>query len=86
MLKEKEKPNKTGSTNDVKQRVQLDLSEKMCELIDQLANDTGASSRAEVIRRAISLYGILCDEKNSGKRIELIDPKDSSIRERLLLP
>ena len=72
--------------NDPKQRVQLDLTDKMCRLIDSLAVDTGAASRAEVIRRAISLYGILCEEKKAGKRIELIDPKNKRVRERLILP
>ena len=73
-------------TKEQKLRVQLDLTDKMCALIDWLAEETGAASRAEVIRRALSLYGILCQEKQAGKRIEVIDPSNPRIRERLILP
>lgn len=67
-------------------RIQLDITSKMLELIDLLECKTGSATRAEVIRRAISLYGILCEEKWAGKRIEIIDPKNSKVREKLILP
>lgn len=69
-----------------KVRVQLDLHPEMMVLIDRLVEQTCSASRAEVLRRAISLYAILLDEKQAGKRIEVIDPKHKKIRERLILP
>jgi len=67
-----------------KQRFQFDLSPKMAELLDRLVADTGAATRAEVLRRAISIFGMLCDETSAGKRIEIADPKTGA-RDRLLV-
>jgi metal-responsive CopG/Arc/MetJ family transcriptional regulator len=67
-----------------KQRVQLDLSPKMAELLDDLVNRTDAASRAEVIRRAISIYNLLLLETEKGKRVELSGPRHGD-RERVLL-
>jgi Arc/MetJ-type ribon-helix-helix transcriptional regulator len=68
-----------------KLRVQLELSEKMRELIDRLVVETEASSRAEVIRRALSIYAIVLDEAAAGKRVEVVDTQTKE-RERLILP
>jgi hypothetical protein len=67
-----------------KLRFQFDLTPKMALLLDRLVAETGASTRAEVLRRAISIFGLLCDESSSGKRIEVADPK-TGIRERLIV-
>lgn len=68
-----------------KRRVQLDLSPKMCELIDRLAERMDASSRAEVVRRAVSVFAILLEEHDRGQRVEVIDPKTGE-RQRVMLP
>lgn len=67
-----------------KQRVQLDLTPKMSDLLDDLVGRTDAASRAEVIRRAISIYNLLLLETEKGKRIEIAGPR-SGDRERVLL-
>jgi len=68
-----------------KRRVQLDLSAKMCSLIDRLVERMDASSRAEVVRRAVSVYAVLLDEHDDGKRVEVNDTKTGE-RQRVVLP
>ena len=66
-----------------RQRIQLDLTPKMADLLDDLVERTGAASRAEVIRRAISVYNLLLLETEKGRRIEVAGPRGE--RERVLL-
>jgi metal-responsive CopG/Arc/MetJ family transcriptional regulator len=67
-----------------KMRIQFDLTPTMAELLDRLVEETGAATRAAVMRRAISIFALLWDENREGKRIELVQPK-SNVRERVLL-
>jgi len=66
-------------------RVQLDMSLKMFDLISELESRIDASSRAEVLRRATSVFAVLLDALDEGKRIEIFDPKTGQ-RERLVVP
>ncbi len=51
---------------DGKQRIQLDMSHRAVERLDQIKEDTDASSRAEVIRNALAVYGYLLDRRAQG--------------------
>jgi metal-responsive CopG/Arc/MetJ family transcriptional regulator len=42
----------------------LSLTPRLSELLDQLVKDTGASSKAEVLRRALGIYGYLVENAN----------------------
>ncbi len=80
---------KTATTKSLNKRLQLDLTDEMRELVSELADDTGASTRAEVVRNAISVYAALVGEFNKGGEIEIIHRKSRSkavSRYRLLLP
>lgn len=57
----------------------------MCELLDQLVDRMDAASRAEVVRRAVSVYATLLDEHDKGKRVEVHDLQTRE-RERVILP
>jgi hypothetical protein len=75
----------SGQTQSDRKRVQLDLSQKVFDLINDLADRMGAASRAEVVRRALSVYAVLLDEHEAGKRVEVHDPETGQ-KERLILP
>ncbi len=65
-------------------RIQLDMTEKMRDLLDALVGESQAATRAEVIRRAISIYALLIREKKAGNRLELVSKKSRTRRELLL--
>ncbi len=52
-------------------RVQLDLSPLMDAELSRLVTASGLATRAEVLRRAIRIYGALVDEAKSGNHIEI---------------
>ncbi len=56
-------------------RIQFDVVTSMRDLLDDLSQKTGAFTRAEVVRRAISCYAILHEERAKGCHIELVDPE-----------
>ena len=68
-----------------KHRIQLDLTTAMRDRIDEIAERTNAASRAEVIRRSVSLYGLLVDEAAKGTTIELVPKGRKARRERIIL-
>ena len=55
-----------------KTRIQLDLSDPMVELLDGLVRDTEAATRAEVLRRAVSVFALLISEKKAGRSLEIV--------------
>ena len=68
-----------------KTRIQLDLADDLVKTLAKLERMSGATTRAEVIRRAINVYNVLWDAwKNEGARIEIVHPGNKK-RERLLL-
>lgn len=64
-----------NSSKESKQRIQLDMTDTMVTILDSMVRLSGASSRAEVIRRALSLYDALLREEKAGKRIEIVNPR-----------
>lgn len=66
-------------------RIQLDLTDAMRDLLDRLVEETGAASRAEVLRRAVSVYALFIDEKKAGCRLELVATKGKGRREVVLM-
>jgi metal-responsive CopG/Arc/MetJ family transcriptional regulator len=58
-------------------RVQLELAEEMVQAIKETMKLTGAGTRSEVIRRAISVYYTMAKEVRLGGRVEL-RPSDGS--------
>lgn len=50
------------------QRVQFDFHPKAIARLDELVDETGATSRAEVVRRALALYDQFLTAEKSGKR------------------
>lgn len=73
-----EKNNKTTE----KVRIQLELTPAMSAKLEQLVERTGISTRAEVLRRAISIFALLLDEEKAGNRIELVE---GDSRKRLII-
>ena len=63
--------------------MQFVLSPAMHEKLEQLVATTGLATRAEVLRRAISIYAVLLDEEKAGAKVELVGP--DSVRKRLIL-
>jgi len=78
-------PDRTVQETSDRKRVQLDMSPKMFDLINELMERMGAASRAEVVRRAVSVYAVLLDAHEAGKRVEVHDPENGQ-KERLILP
>ena len=74
-----------GKTNDDKIRIQLDLTPQQTATVDQLEVDTEASTRAEVLRRAISFYAILIAEKKKGHNLVMTNADGTHIRELIIL-
>ena len=66
-----------------KVRIQLDLAPKVSKILDEMVEKSGLSTRAELIRRAISIYNILLTEVNAGGQIVIVAPDDS--KQRLFL-
>ena len=73
-----DKENNTGQ-----HRIQFILSPAMHRKLEELIEQTGLSTRAEVLRRAISIYAVLVEEEKAGAKVELVGP--DSIRKRLIV-
>lgn len=56
-----------------KTRLQLEVSGEMLELLNTLEDSTEVTSRAEVVRHAISVYATLVEEVQVGARIEIVN-------------
>ena len=52
-----------------KQRMQFDFTDDAVAHLDALVARSGASSRAEVVRRALSLFSDVMDEQAKGGRV-----------------
>jgi metal-responsive CopG/Arc/MetJ family transcriptional regulator len=63
-----------------KYRVQLDFSEAAFEELNRLQKKLGASSRAEVVRDALTVLRWLVEEKTDGNRI-LVEEKEDRLIE-----
>ena len=56
-------------------RIQFETTQGMVDLLDDLADETGMRTRAEVLRRAISVYGLLVRRHRAGSEVHLYDPQ-----------
>lgn len=56
-----------------KKRVQFDFHPQALEKLDGLVEKTGSSSRAEVVRKALSLLSMTIDAQEAGKSIYFVD-------------
>lgn len=52
-------------------RVQFDMSAAAVARIDSLADDTGAATRAEVVRKALALYDRLLKMEEAGAEVRI---------------
>lgn len=75
---------KTSNPTDRPRGVQIELGPEMTELVDRMKSQTLASTRAEVIRRAVSIYNLLLEEQAKDTRIELVDKDGERSRLRII--
>jgi Ribbon-helix-helix protein, copG family len=61
-------------------RVQLDLPERSIKRLEALKERTEATSYAEVLREALTLYERIIEQYDDGKRL-LVRDKDGKISE-----
>ena len=67
-------------------RLQVDLTPAMRDLLDRLREESvTASSRAEVLRHAISVYAILHDAIKAGAEVHLVR-EGKPLRQLVLSP
>lgn len=66
-------------------RVQINLSERAYNRLEELKSKTDALSAADVVREALRVYEALVDEVNSGKTIVLEDPDKPNQKEIIRL-
>lgn len=71
---------------NVKYRLQFDLTAESLKKLDELVKLTSASSRAEVVRRALTLLRNVADAESRGLNIMLVDSRDpDDVRKRQML-
>ena len=68
-----------------KVRVQFDLAKPMADAVDNIAQTSDLFSRAEVVRRALSIFSLLVRLVREGKHIEVVD-SDGGRQELIILP
>lgn len=66
-----------------KHRVQFDFAPEALERLDDLVTQTGAASRAELVRRALALFEKALQAKHSGE--ELLFRDADGAEQRILL-
>jgi len=85
MIEKQTTLSEVNTSDSSKKRVQLDFSPRMFDTLNELTSRIDAASRAELIRRAISIYSVLLDESDAGNRVEIVNPKTGE-KNRLVLP
>ena len=71
---------------DKKQRLQFDLSAQALRDLDDLKVVVGATTRAELLRKALQMYGVLVAKSNKGYSVLLRRDGDERDIELLLNP
>jgi Arc/MetJ-type ribon-helix-helix transcriptional regulator len=56
-----------------KKRIQFDISNKDADALEELVQESGAASMAEVLRNALNLYKYCIQETKKGGRIQIVD-------------
>lgn len=64
------------------------FDEQLTDTLDDLKNSSSASSKAEIVRRAITLLKVVQEAQRDGEKIVLRQTaKDGSVKEReIILP
>lgn len=63
------------------------FDDRLTKIIEELKSETSATSKAEIVRRAISLLKVVQDGKNRGEKLVLISESDEGRKEReIILP
>lgn len=65
-------------------RLNVNLNAATADALKKLSEEQGVSL-TEVVRRAISLYNFIDDERRSGHRIQTADPEKGEVRELVLI-
>lgn len=76
----KMKKEKASQPTDEKARVQFDFSKESLEKLDEIVSSVGASTRAEVIRRALMLYTEVLEAEKRGTKLLFRDPDGTLIQ------
>jgi len=63
------KKEKGSQPTEEKARVQFDFSRESLEKLDEIVASVGASTRAELIRRALTLYTEVLEAEKRGAKI-----------------
>ena len=53
------------------------FDEKLTATLDSLKDATGASSKAEIVRRAIALFKVVQEAQQAGERVILRSPENA---------
>lgn len=69
--------NKAAGTSSKKIRVQFDFTEESLANLDNLVEVFGASSRAEIIRRSLTLLSDALEEAQNGRKLGFKDSEGS---------
>jgi metal-responsive CopG/Arc/MetJ family transcriptional regulator len=78
------KKEKEIKSNSDKARVQFDFSKESLEKLDEIKDTVNASTRAEVIRRALTLFTEVLEAENRGARV-MFQEKDGTQARLMLL-
>lgn len=60
-------------------RVQFDMSAVAVARLDAMADDTGAATRAEVVRKALALYDRLLQAEDAGGEVRIRRPDGETV-------
>lgn len=63
-----------------KARIQFDFSKDSLAKLDELVKVVNATTRAEVIRRALTLYTNILEAENRGAKIQLLEPDGTTVQ------
>ncbi len=78
------KKEKDMKSNTDKARVQFDFSKESLDKLDEIKDAVNASTRAEVIRRALTLFTEVLEAESRGARV-MFQEKDGTQARLMLL-
>jgi hypothetical protein len=62
------------------------FDEKLTATLEELKKATGASSKAEVVRRAIALLKVAQEGKEEGRKLVLRSTNEGGIEQEIIMP
>ena len=69
-----------------KKRLQFDFTKKAAKQLDDLVDRTDATSRAEVIRKALKLYSYMNEKLNEDYEIYMVKPDElTKVMEKFMI-